>query len=95
VLKHVPPVDLIAKDGLIKICRQNGIGKNLATELINDLLNDEQLYEVPVPRTGKRPKVLLSRTPVTLNPALVLDALTQNSQGHYVIPNQVDVKKEL
>ena len=95
VLKHVPQTDLIAKDDLIKICRQTGIGKNLAIELINELLDDDQLFEVPVPRAGKRPKVLLSRKPVTLNSALVLDAVVQNSQGHYVIPAPEPTKKEL
>jgi len=95
VLKHVPQVDLIAKDDLVKICRQTGIGKNLAIELINELLDDDQLFEVPVPRAGKRPKVLLSRKPVNLNPALVLDTAVQNSQGHYVIPETKEAKKEL
>jgi hypothetical protein len=95
VLKHVPQVDLIAKDDLVKICRQTGIGKNLAIELINELLDDDQLFEVPVPRAGKRPKVLLSRKPVNLNPALVLDTTVQNSQGHYVIPELKEAKREL
>lgn len=95
VLKHVPQTDLIAKDDLIKVCRQAGIGKNLAIELINELLEDDQLFEVPVPRLGKRPKVLLSRKPVTLNPALVLDAVAQNSQGHFIIPEPKEAKKAL
>ena len=88
VLKHVPQSDLIAKDDLIKICRKNGIGRDLVTELINELLEDNQMFEVLVPRPNKRPKVLLSRKAVTLNPALVLDAVVLNSQGHYVIPAQ-------
>ena len=96
VLKHVPQTDLIAKDDLIKTCRQTGIGKNRTIELINELLEDDQLFEVPVPRAGKRPKVLLSRKPMTLSPSLVFDAVVQNSKGHYVIPpTQEPVKKEL
>ena len=94
VLKHVPQTDLIAKDGLIKICRQTGIGKNLTIELINELLDDDQLFEVLVPRAGKKPKILLSRQPVTLNPAIIIDTLVQNSQGHYIIPVK-EAKKEL
>jgi hypothetical protein len=95
VLKHVPQVDLIAKDDLIKICRQTGIGRNLVADLINELLDDDQMFEVLVPRPNKRPKVLLSRKPATLNPALVLDAVVQNSLGHYVIPSQEPAKKGL
>jgi RecA-family ATPase len=96
VMKHVPQEALVAKDALIKLCRQNGIGKNLTTDLINELLDDDQLFEVSVPRAAKRPKVLLSRKPVTLNPGLVLDACPQNSQGHYTIPHEPEpVKKVL
>jgi hypothetical protein len=95
VMKHVPQLMLIAKDDLVKVCRQNGIGKNLTAELIDELLGDDQLYEVPVPRGGKRPKVLISREPVTLRPGLMLDALVQNSHGHYTIPAPQDPKKTL
>ena len=95
VLKHVPQDVLIAKDDLVKICRQNMIGKNLAAELIAGLLDDDLLFEVPVPRAGKRPKVLLSRQPISLDPALVLEVCAQNSQGHYIIPAQTEVKKTL
>ena len=87
VVKHVPQHLLIAKDDLLKTCRQNGLGRNLTAELLDELLDDDQLFEVPVPRAGKRPKVLLSREPVSLNSGMMLDALTQNSQGHYVIPS--------
>jgi len=95
VMKHVPQDALVAKEALVKVCRQNNIGKNLTLEMINELIEDEQLYEVQVPRLGKRPKPLLSRKPVTMNSALVLDAMVQNSQGHYIIPAQEQVKKEL
>jgi hypothetical protein len=95
VLKHVPQTDLIAKDNLIKTCRQNGIGRNLVADLVKELLDDDQLFEVLVPRRNKRPKVLISRKPVTLAPSLVLDAVVQNSQGHYVIPSLKEPKKEL
>ena len=94
VLKHVPQVDLIAKDDLVKICRQNGIGRNLVADLINEMLENDQLFEVLVPRAGKRSKVLLSRKPVILNPSQVLDGVGQNSQGHYIISVK-EVKKEL
>jgi hypothetical protein len=95
VLKHVPQHLSIAKDDLVKVCRQNGIGKNLTSELIDELLNDDQLYEVLVPRMGKRPRVLISREPVTLKPGLMLDVLVQNSQGHYTIPASQEPKKTL
>jgi hypothetical protein len=95
VIKHVPQNELIAKDDLVKMCRQNGIGKNLTAELIDELLDDDQLYEVPVPRVGKRPKVLLSRKPVTLNPDVLLDACERNSLGHYIIPTSEPTRKEL
>jgi len=86
VLKHVPQNNLIAKDDLIKICRQNGMGKNLVADFINDLLNDDQLFEHAATRPGKRPKVLLSRSPATLPNPLPLDAYTRNSEGHYFEP---------
>jgi hypothetical protein len=94
VLKHVPQNLLIAKDDLLKTCRQNGIGRNLTAELLDELLGDDQLFEVPVSRAGKRPKVLLSREPVTLQPGIMLDSLTQNSQGHYVIPSSSQPTKK-
>ena len=94
VMKHVPKGALIAKDALIKVCRQNHIGKNLATEMINELVEDEQLFEVPVPRAGKRPKVLMAREAVTLNPALMLEACLLNSQGHYLIPATQEATKK-
>lgn len=94
VMKHVPAQLLIAKDELIKVCGQHGIGQNLARQLIDGLLESDQLFEVPVPRVGKRPKVLISRTAITLPTTLVLDALNRDSQGHYTIPAQ-EVKKAL
>jgi len=96
VLKHVPQNALIAKDDLIKVCRQNGLGRNLASELIADLLDNDELFEVSVSRTGKRPKVLLSRQSEEVNPAVMLDACQRNSQGHYYLPNlQEQAKKTL
>lgn len=95
VMKHVPQHLMIAKDHLVKVCRQNGIGKNLSAELIEELLSDDQLYEVPIPRMGKRAKVLLSRQPVTLKPGLMLDALGQDSHGHYTIPVTQELRKTL
>jgi len=47
------------------------------------------LYEVPVPRVGKRPKMLISRTAITLPASLVLDNLSRDSQGHYTVPGEV------
>jgi hypothetical protein len=95
VLKHVPQSALVGKKELIKVCGQNGIGKNLAGELIKDMVDEEQLYEIAVARNGTKPKVLISRIPVTLRVGMLLDALIQNSQGHYSIPAQEPVKKEL
>jgi hypothetical protein len=90
VLKYVPQADLIAKDDLMKICQQNGIGKHLAPKLIAELVEDERLFECAAPRTSTRPKILLSRQPVTLPTHLTLDQLIQNSQGHYLIPAQTE-----
>ncbi|MEI8287907.1 MAG: AAA family ATPase [Verrucomicrobiota bacterium] len=87
VLKHVPQNALIAKDDLVKVCRQNGLGRNLVSDLIAELLDGDELFEVPVSRTGKRAKVLLSRQPEVVNPAVLLDACQRNSQGHYYLPN--------
>lgn len=94
VLKHVPQSALIAKDDLVKVCRQNRIGRHLTLALIGDLLNDDLLFEVPVPRNGKRPKVLLSRQPVCLNPGLSLDVCQVDSQGHYHIPTTQQLGKK-
>lgn len=93
VMKHVPQQLLIAKDELLKVCCQNEIGQNLTRRLIEELIEADQLFEVPVPRVGKRPKVLISRTALTLPPSLVLDGLSRDSQGHYTIPG--GVKKAL
>jgi len=95
VLKHVPATSLIAKNDLIKVCRQNGIGKHLVPELLNELLKDEQLFEVAVPRPNTRPIILLSRQAMTLHPSITLDHCQQNSQGHYIIPPVTASKKEL
>lgn len=86
VLKHVPQTDLISKEALVKMCRQTGLGRNLTAELLSELLEDEELFEVPVARAGKRPKLLLSRKPVTLSSTLMLETLSRNSHGHYIIP---------
>jgi AAA domain len=86
VLKHVPPSALVAKEDLIKICQQNSIGKNLANELISELVDNEDLHEIAIRREGKRSKVLLSRQQVMLDPAVTFDSLLQNSQGYYIIP---------
>ena len=96
VLKHVPQTDLVAKSDLVKMCQKSGVGKNLTNELITELVDDDQLYEVKVPRAGKKPKILLSRSPITTSPGLLLDALSQNSQGHYLIPaTQFQAKKDI
>ena len=94
VLKHVPQDALIAKDDLVKVCRQNGLGRNLVSDLIADLLDSDELFEIPIPRTGKRAKVLLSRQLEVVNPAVVLDACVRNSQGHYHLPNHSDQGKK-
>jgi AAA domain len=86
VMKHVPQQLLIAKDELIKVCCRNDIGQNLTRRLIEELIESDQLYEVAVPRVGKRPKVLISRTTITLPATLVLDNLSRDSQGNYTIP---------
>ncbi len=86
VLKHVPQDLLIAKDDLVRICRQNGIGKNLTLELIDNLMEDEQLFELQVSRNAKRPKVLFSRQPQTIPENLMLESCQQNSHGYYIIP---------
>jgi hypothetical protein len=86
VLKHVPQNALVAKDDLIKTCRQNDIGRNLVADLIRDLIDDDQLFEHFATRVGKRPKVLFSRTPNTRANPLPLDCYTQNSAGHYLEP---------
>jgi len=88
VLRHVPQHLLIAKDDLINVCRQNKIGKHLVDKLIKELVEDDELFEVAVPRVGKRPKVLLSREPISINPNTTLDLCEQTSQGHYVVPAQ-------
>ena len=96
VLKHVPQDELIAKEDLMAICQQNGIGKNLVPKLIRELLNDKMLFEHEVPRTGTRPKILLSRKQVTLPTTLQFESYVQNSQGHYLIPAQTEqATKEL
>ena len=86
VMKHVPPQHFIGKTELIKACGQGGIGKHLADDLIKDLVENERLYEVAVPRAATKPKTLISRQPVTLRAGLKLDGLIQSSQGHYVMP---------
>ena len=48
-------------------------------------MEDEKLFEVAVPRAATKPKILISRKPVTMKAGLKLDALSQNSQGHYII----------
>jgi len=86
VLKHVPQDALIGKDDLIEICQRKGIGKHLSPKLIAQLLEDGTLTEYRVPRPNVKPKVLLGRQKLNLNPNLSLDAYAQNSQGHYIIP---------
>jgi hypothetical protein len=86
VLKFVPATELIGKDDLLKACQQNGIGKHLVPKLIADLVADKRLFECEVPRTGKRPKILLSRQQLTLPDHLTVEHLSQNSHGHYNIP---------
>ena len=86
VLKNVPQGALIAKDDLIEACQRGGIGKHKSPKLINDLMGAKKLFEVLVPRSNVKPKVLLSREPVVVNPEILLDAYVQNSQGHYLAP---------
>lgn len=94
VMKHVPLNALIAKADLMKVCGQNNIGKHLASKIIDELLDDDLLFEVKMPRTGKKPKVLLSRESAVLNPACKLDDCSQNSQGHYIIPTRTEAPKK-
>jgi hypothetical protein len=86
VLKHVPQNALVAKDDLKKVCQHNGIGKHLVNDLINELVEDELLFEHRIPRKEVKPKVLLGRNQFSIDPALTLDAYQQDSQGHYHIP---------
>jgi len=90
VMKHVPQNALVAKDDLIRTCRQTGIGKNLTTDFISQLLEDDQLFEHLAARPNKRAKVLLSRFPNTSQ--LSLDAYSRNSEGHYVESPTLDPK---
>ena len=84
MLKFVPQTGLIAKDDLIKTCRQSGIGRNTLIDLISDLMDDDQLFEHLATRAGKRPKVLFSRQPNARTNPLPLDCYVQNSEGHYL-----------
>ena len=84
VLKFVPQTGLIAKDDLIKTCRQSGIGRNTLIDLISDLMDDDQLFEHLATRAGKRPKVLFSRQPNARTNPLPLDCYVQDSEGHYL-----------
>lgn len=86
VLKHVPKTGLMAKEDLKKVCQQNGIGKHLVIELISELVEDEQLFEYRIPRKEVKPKVMLSREQLIIDPALTLDSYTQDSQGYYHAP---------
>jgi hypothetical protein len=90
VMKHVPQTALIAKDDLIKICRQTGMGKNLTLDFITELLEDDQLFEHLADRPNKRAKVLLGRSPSTTQ--LSLDAYSRNSEGHYIKLPVIDLK---
>jgi hypothetical protein len=94
VLKYVPATDLISKEDLLTVCNQNGIGKNLAPKLINELVDGHRLIECHVPRPGTRPKILLSRQPVTLQSNLSLDDFSQNSHGHYILPPLIKASKK-
>ena len=96
VLKHVPQDGLVAKDDLVKICGQNGIGRQLASKLISELLGEERLFEYQIPRITVRPKVMLSRVSLVLPANLTFEACIQNSAGYYIAPpKSVEVKKEL
>lgn len=97
ILKHVPQNAMIAKNDLIAVCQQNGIGKNLFPKLMDELLEDGQLYEIQVPRPNKRAKVLVSRHAVEIGPEVILDSLGRNNQGHYFppAPPKPQAKKEL
>jgi hypothetical protein len=96
VLKHVPQDALVAKDDLIRVCGQNGIGKQLASKLIAELVGDERLFECHMPRNTVRPKIMLSRVSLSLPANLTFESCIQNSQGHYVIPaKSAEVKREL
>jgi hypothetical protein len=89
VLKHVAKTGLIAKEDLKKVCQQNGIGKHLVIELISDLVEDEQLFEYRIPRKEVKPKVMLSREQLIVDPGLTLDSYTQDSQGYYHAPTNL------
>ena len=96
VLKHVPQDGLVAKDDLIRVCGQNGIGRQLASKLISELLGDERLFEYHIPRITVRPKIMLSRVSLVLPANLTFEACIQNSHGYYIAPSKsAEVKKEL
>ncbi len=96
VLKHVPQEAMVAKDDLLRICGQNGIGRQLASKLIAELVGEERLFECQIPRTTVRPKIMLSRVSLSLPANLTFEACIQNSHGHYIIPAKTaEVKKSL
>ena len=96
VIKHVPQDGLVAKDDLVRICGQNGIGRQLASKLILELLGDERLFEYHIPRITVRPKIMLSRVSLVLPANLTFEACIQNSHGYYIAPSKsAEVKKEL
>ncbi|MEI8290604.1 MAG: AAA family ATPase [Verrucomicrobiota bacterium] len=96
VLKHVPQDALVGKDDLIKVCGLNGIGRQLASKLILELIGEKRLFECQIPRNTVRPKIVLSRVSLSLPATLTFEAMIQNSQGHYIIPaKSMEVKKEL
>ena len=96
VIKHVPQDGLVAKDDLVRICGQNGIGRQLASKLISELLGDERLFEYHIPRITVRPKIMLSRVSLVLPANLTFEACIQNSHGYYIAPSKsAEVKKEL
>ena len=90
VMKYVPQKGLISKDILIKTCRQNAIGRNTIIELLNELLENDQIFEHSASRIGKRPKVLISRSPATRTTMLALDAYVRNSEGFYFEPALIE-----
>ena len=94
VLKHVPPSGLVEKKQLKKTCQMNGIGKHLFEDLLDEVIDDEKLFEHHIPRKGAKPAVLMGRGQWEIDKSKLLDTYEQDSQGAYHVPNLKDKSKD-
>jgi RecA-family ATPase len=83
VLKHVPTTGLISKEELVKVCRRNSLGRNLALGLIEELVADGSVFEHKAKRANARPKLLITREGKQVDPVPFLEQYQQDSQGIY------------